>query len=424
MRDGTGPIKGRRNLFLDLGGGCHVAEWAYRALGQDGKLIIGKDVAVDRDQLADILRGRGAILMDSKEKTAADAPRVGRGRVDPRALIEFSSQLAMLFRSGVPLVVGLGDLVDELEDPRLKPVLSDVYDRVSKGERLSSAFARHPRVFADDYVQIVISGEESGELAGSLERLASSMEWRMETARRFKSAFAYPAALLVAVTGLIVLIVTFLVPRLSQIFVDAGVELPLLTRMTLDAADFLNGNVGLICALIGGLILTILIMKRSTGGRARLHRMLLGLPLAGPLALMMESARFSNTMGLLLNSGVPLVRSLEITTQATRNLVVRGKVREIHDSVLRGKRFSESLRAAGGFPSLVLRMVAIGEQTGSMVESLDRVTAYFDKEVPRRIKKFLGILEPAITVTMGAAVCFAVFSAFLPMMKLLGALRG
>ena len=152
--------------------------------------------------------------------------------------------------------------------------------------------------------------------------------------------------------------------------------------------------------------------------------MLLGLPLAGPLALMMESARFSNTMGLLLNSGVPLVRSLEITTQATRNLVVRGKVREIHDSVLRGKRFSESLRAAGGFPSLVLRMVAIGEQTGSMVESLDRVTAYFDKEVPRRIKKFLGILEPAITVTMGAAVCFAVFSAFLPMMKLLGALRG
>ncbi len=401
-----------------------MAEWVYKAIGHDGALFTGIERATDETQLEDLLQQQGAFLLESKSKTAVTAAISNRQQVPTRSLVEFSNQLAMLFQSGVPLVEGLGDMVDEMDDLVLKPVLADVHARISQGETLSSSLARYPKIFTDDYVQIVISGEESGELAGSLERLAESIEWRMETARRFKSAFAYPAVLLTAVSGLMILIVTWLVPRLSQIFIDAGVELPAMTRATLTVADFLKGNatpiVGSILLFIG----TVVIMRRTKKGRYALHGLLLKAPLAGPLALMMETASFSNIMGLLLNSGVPIVRSLEITTHATRNMVMRERVRTIHRDVLRGKPFSEALRGVGGFPSLVLRMVSIGEQTGSLVDSLDRVTTYYDKEVPRRVKKFLGILEPAITVAMGVGVCFAVFSAFLPMTKLLGALKG
>ncbi|MEZ6197890.1 MAG: type II secretion system F family protein [Planctomycetota bacterium] len=401
-----------------------MLEWAYKALGPDGKLLAGKEVAADRTRLADILRRRGAILLESREADDAARSRAVDGRVDPRALVDFASQLAMLYRSGVPIVAGLGDLVGDVEDPRLKSVLADVHRRIGAGEQLSSALGRFPKAFGNDFIQIVVSGEEAGELDRTLDRLAATIEWRQETARKFKGAFVYPAVLLTAVTGLIVLIVTFLVPRLSQIFLDAGVELPTVTRTTLAVADFLDTHAPAILAAIGALALSFAVIRRTGRGRSLLHAAFLKLPLVGPLALMMESSSFSSTLGLLLNSGVPLVRSLELTSQATRNVAMRAKVSEIHGAVLHGTSFSESLRAAGSFPPLVLRMVALGEQTGSMVESLDRVTAFFDKEIPRRIKRFLGLLEPTITLVMGAAVCFAVFSAFLPMMKLLGAMRG
>jgi type II secretory pathway component PulF len=401
-----------------------LAEWVYKAIAPDGAVVSGVEKANSEEQLQEMLQARGSFLLKSKSKAAVMSASSHGKKIKPQSLIDFSNQLAMLFKSGVPLVAGLGDLVNEMDDPVLKNALGDVHDRISHGETLSSSLARYPLIFTDDYVQIVIAGEESGELATSLERLAESIEWRVETARRFKSAFAYPAVLSVAVLGLMTLIVTWLVPRLSQIFIDAGVELPTITLATLAVADFLKSNSNAIFGAFVALIIAVVVMRNTHRGRFCLHGILLKLPLAGPLALMMEAARFSNSLGLLLNSGVSLVRSLEISRDATRNLVMKKNVNEIHRSVLRGKPLADSLRAVDCFPSLVLRMVSIGEQSGSMVESLNRVASFFDKEIPRRIKKFLAILEPSITIVMGVGVCFAVLSAFLPMTKLLGAIKG
>ena len=401
-----------------------MAEWAYRALAQDGSVTRGVLKASSEHQFEERVRALGVILLDYENRAVKLASHRVRGRVGVRTIIDFTHQLSMLFRSGVPLVVGIGDMIADIDDVNFRPIVEDVHDRVTNGERLSNALARYPKVFPEDYVQVVVSGEESGAIDTSLDRLAANMEWRLATKRRIRSAFAYPAVLSLAVTGLLVLVVTWLIPRLSSIFTSAGMELPALTRATLTFSEELKAHGGVALLFLAGLVVGWNAYRRTAPGRLSTDALLLRLPLVGNLLRLIEAAQFSSLLGLLLNSGVHLVRSLEIARDAARNHVTKKNIDRIRNRVLQGGTLSDALREVGGFPSLVLRMVGIGEQSGSLVASFDRISDFFDREIPRRVERFLGVLQPALTLAMGAAVAFAVFSAFLPMTKLLGAMRG
>ncbi|MCA9322725.1 MAG: type II secretion system F family protein, partial [Planctomycetes bacterium] len=322
----------------------------------------------------------------------------------------------------VPLVTGLWDVANQTENPDLARVIRKIHEDVTQGETLASALEAQPSIFPKAYVNVVVSGQESGHLGTSLERLAAGMEWNHETLHKLKSSLYYPAVLALAVLGLFILIVTFLIPRLTTVFEKAGAELPLITRMTLAVSHALTGHWPIIVAGLGLVITSFVVFRRTETGGLMTDRLLLRLPVVGKLLRMVNTATFTNMLGLLISSGVHVVRALEISKDSIGNAAMRQDIQNVHARVLSGESMAASLDEAHVLPLLVQRMVTIGEQSGMMTDALERISSYYDKEVPRQVKKFMAFVEPAITICMGVAVGVAVFSGFMPMMKLLTAL--
>lgn len=400
-----------------------MPEFVYSAVVPTGKTRIGRLKAADEDEVQRVLAAGGDILLEIKSRRE-QAHGIARGAVPARDLIEFTEQLVMLFDSGVPLATGLADLAEAMTLPTLRQIVRHVHEMVCQGAPLSAALEVYPKVFSPTYIAVVISGQETGEVGKCLDRLARTMEWQLETKASIKGALIYPAFLLFATTGLIVLLVTYLIPRLADVFLKAGVQLPAVTRVALALSDFVRLRwpwlVGAIVAILAGVVL----LKATVRGRMRLDRFLLKAPFFGRLLTMGAGGNFANLMGMLIGAGVSIVRALEITCEAMPNRAVKAAIKGVHANVLAGEPISRSLGDTRIFPPLVLRMVAIGEQSGQMTQALQKAATFYDREVPRQVKKFMAIVQPTLTIFLGAAVGFAVFAAFMPMMKLLGALKG
>lgn len=327
-------------------------------------------------------------------------------------------QLATLVEAKIPLVDSLTALVDQIENPKLRSIISRIRERVTEGGKLSDALKAHPKVFSQLYINMVNAGEDSGALDVVLLRLADFTEGQSRLRSKIIGAMIYPAIMSIVGVGLLVTLLTYVVPKVTGIFDDIGATLPLPTRILLAVSNTLSDYWYLFILLILIVLFSIRKILKTPSGRSWWDRKVLRLPLFGRLGRMVIVSRFSRTMATLLSSGVPLLVSMDIVRNIITNTRLRAVIETTRDNVREGQSMADPLRRSGEFPPLVTHMIAIGERTGELEPMLERIADTYDNEVDNTVAALTTLLEPVMILVMAVIVVFVVMSILLPIMQM------
>lgn len=344
------------------------------------------------------------------------------GRVKPTALVVFTRQLATLIEAGMPLLRGLRTLEQQAEDRVLKRVLCRVSHAVESGASFTEAIAGHPRVFSPLYVNMVRAGEIAGALETTLQRLCEFMEKAQRIKNRVKAAMFYPCAVLLVATGVLILLMTFVVPRFKLIFDGLlnGGALPPFTMFVFRLSEFVRHNLTGLAIALGACGLLLSLLLKTEWGRWMLDHLKLSLPIVGPLFRKVAIARLSRTLGTLVASGVPILQALTIARETAGNRLFGRVVGQVHEQVKQGEPMAPALKASRLFPVIVSGMVDVGEQTGALPEMLRKIADNYDEEVDNAASALTSLLEPVMIVVLAVIVGGIVIAMFMPLTRFPG----
>ena len=393
--------------------------YSFVASDPDGQRVRGVETCFDAHELDQVLERRGLLLVRAREGRARSVRRARRGRI----LIDFCYHVATALEAGVPITTALHDLQDDGRNP-IAEILDDITRKVESGSRLSEAMAPYPQIFPPLVTSLVAAGEETGELPRILRDLVRYLEWTEELRRKISSSLTYPIIVLTGLVGLCVLLTTVVLPNFLQIFVELDVALPLTTRILIAVQGFVSAWWPLLLVGVLAAAASFALVLRNEKGRYRLHALLLRIPVLGTVITMIEMSRLAHNLGLLHASGIPIVRALEMVSRIVQNLVVRDVVSESADSVRHGQTLATAIGARDLMPPMVMRMIALGESSGRLDESLDHVSAYYDREVPGLIDRSLALFNTAVIVTLGVVLASVALGIFVPMYEMMGNLNG
>jgi general secretion pathway protein F len=390
--------------------------FVYRAADRRGQTIDGVMEAPDARSVVERLHRDAYYPI----RVAPHAERRGwlgwpaSGRIRQRDLLAFTQQLATLFEAGIPLDRALEIQGELAPSARLRTIVTDLLNTVRGGGSLSDALAKHhPRPFSRLYINMVRAGEKGGVLEVVLRRLAEFLESRAAFMDAVISALAYPLVVTTVGAGAIVFLLTFVIPRFASIFDDLRQTIPWPTQILLSLSAGLREYwwVGFLLAV--GAVLAWRVWTRTPEGRLAWDRAQLRLPHIGPLRVKIETARFARTLGTMLKSGVPVIGALAVVGEMTSNQILTRAIERVADSVKRGRTIAASLAEHPQFPPLAVHMVRVGEETGRLEEMLLKTAETFENDVRTELKRFIGLLEPAIILTMGVLVAFIVVAMLL-----------
>ncbi|WP_407293795.1 type II secretion system inner membrane protein GspF [Stutzerimonas zhaodongensis] len=393
-----------------------MPSFRYLALDQQGRSRRDLIQADTERHARQLLREQGLFARELKPH-AATARRSAGQRLSHAQLCELTRQLATLLGAAIPLTEALSTLERQL-DPSSKRVLASVGGTVAEGHGLADSLRRHGAPFDTLYCALVEAGEHSGRLAAVLERLADYLEQVQRQRHKARTALIYPGVLMCVSVIVVVGLMTFVVPRLTEQFDHAGRSLPAITQVLIGFSDalvvagpWLLGTI----LLLGGIASILL---RQASWRYRRDRLLLRLPRLGTLFAVLESARLSRSLAILCGSGVPLLESLQVGTATVGNGVIRAALERARDQVETGISLHRSLGSSGHFPPMLINMVASGEASGTLPDMLERVADNQERAFARQVDMALALFEPAMILTMGAIVLFIVLAVLLPIMQL------
>ena len=344
-------------------------------------------------------------------------------RVTTKQLVLFTRQLATLVRAGMPLLRALHTIEEQLDEGVLRDATRRIAEDVEGGVSCSEALARHPRVFPEFYVNMIRAGELGGLLDEILQRLAEFLEKQNRLASRVRSALVYPSFVLGAAGLILLLLMLFVVPTFISMFKDLGGALPLPTRILIAICGLVRHGWWLLAVLGALLVAGYRAAAATTRGRFLLDGLALRAPLFGTLIEGVAVARFARTLGTLLTSGVPILAALETVEATVGNTVVSRAIGQVRERIKEGESVAGPMEAVGVFPPLVVRMVALGEETGQLDKMLVQIAASFEEEVDLQVASLTQLLEPVLIIGLGLAVGFIVISMFMPLFtlaKLLG----
>ncbi|HSX14525.1 MAG TPA: type II secretion system F family protein [Candidatus Saccharimonadales bacterium] len=341
-------------------------------------------------------------------------------RVSTRDLVIFTRQLSTLINAGLPLVQSLHNVQSQLSSKTLKEAAADIIASVEGGMSLSEALGKHPKIFNEIYVYLVAAGETSGTLDKVLERLADQQEKDAAILRKIRSAMIYPLIVLVVVVLVVVFLLVTLLPQVAQLYHDLHRNLPILTRILVDISSFVIKYWWLVLLLVGGGLLAGYNYVRSETGRHQYDNFKLSVPLFGTLFEKVYMARFARTLSVLLNSGIPMLKGMEVTRKAIHNLVVEGAIERAEAKVKGGKALSKALEVEESFLPLVSQMTAIGEQSGALDDMLVKVAMFYEEDVDTAVKNLSTTIEPVMIVILGTVVAFIIAAVLLPIYGLVG----
>lgn len=350
-------------------------------------------------------------------------PFLGIGTVKSSEVAIFTRQLATLIEAGLPLVRSLNVLHDQLKAGPLKDVISNLSKEVSAGGTLSESMAKYPNVFNSLYSNMIKAGEAGGVLEIVLERLAEFQEKNQALTQKVKSALTYPALVVVFSVAVLLFLTTFIIPKFMGIFQNMNIgEMPGITKFVMVMSSIMRDKwyigIGLIILLIVGLK----VLNSFKNSKFFLDKIKLRIPVAGELMRKIEVARFARTLGTLISSGVPILQALRITRGTMNNEVMGRALKSVHDSIREGESIASPLKASGAFPLMVVNMIDVGEETGSLDTMLNKVADIYDTEVDATVNALTSIIEPFLIVGMGVIVGFLVISMFLPLFKLMSSI--
>ncbi len=396
-----------------------MATYSYKATNPAGKVVTGQLEAAEEREAVAALQGmryipiritaakgsRAALDVDLSKRLAS----VFTG-VSSKEVVVFTQDLSTLLEAGVPVDRALAILIDVAEKDRFKEVVRDVLKNVQGGSYLSAALARHPRVFSPFYVSMVRAGEAGGVLDDILKRLGAFLESSQDFKDYLKSAMVYPLFLVFVGGVSIIVLLTFVLPKFSVIFSDMQQAIPASTKLLLRFSALLKTSWPVILGGLGGAYYLLKRYARTPAGSLALDRQKLRLPVVGGLVRKIEVARFSRTLGTLVQSGVPILQALNLVREIIGNRVIAGTLGNVHNRVKEGEKLSRPLGELDLFPSLAIQMITVGEETGRLGEMLVRVAENYEKAARETIKRLVGFLEPAMILGMGVVVGFIVIS--------------
>ncbi len=391
----------------------------YRAVNTSGKRVSGVLYAENERDLQQNLRNMHLYLIEARETRPSKEIRLWK-KIKRKDLLTFTVHLQTIVSAGISIIQGLGDLIEQTSNQNFKKVLEDVQAAIQSGSSLSDAMERHPKAFSSLFVSVVRAGEASGNLDSVLRDLISFLEWQEEIISSIRQATIYPIIVLTAVTGLVILLMTFVFPRFSIIFEKANVPLPLPTRIVMGVSHLLTHDWPILIGAVFLIILLFRIFVKTDTGRHVVDALKLRIPVFGKLILKINLSRFSHYLGTLIRAGIDITQSLRIVENVIGNVVISDIVRIVRARVQAGEFMSDTLREYPQFPPLVVRMISIGESSGNLEETLGKVSAYYDREVPVTIKKVFAVFEPLVIVFLASIVLLMALSMFLPLYQMMG----
>lgn len=397
--------------------------YVYKVRDRSGRLLEGSLEADSTTLVANKLRQMGyvPIAIDKRETSALqrEIRLPGSGRVKLRDVAVFSRQFATMINSGLSLLRSLYILAEQTENKALAAIVNEVRQDVERGSSLSQALARHPRAFSRLYVAMVRAGETGGVLDEVLLRVAETIEKQVELKRKIKSAMTYP----VVVFGLVLLIVTamllFVVPMFKGLYDELGGTLPLPTRVLIGVSSLVGRFFPFVVVAQVAAVWGFKRWVQTEGGRARFDRVKLRVPVFGKLVHKTALTRFSRTLSVLLHAGVPILESLEITSETVGNTVISRAIKDVQGGVKAGESVARPLAHHAVFPPMVVQMMAVGEETGALDEMLTKVGDFYDQEVEATVNALTSLLEPLLILVMGGAVGSMVVALYMPMFNII-----
>jgi type IV pilus assembly protein PilC len=396
-----------------------MAMFVFRAVDLAGVPARGEVDAESKQAVTDQLKSRGLIVLDidakkgSKEISLEFLQRVKAGE-----LSVMTRQLATMVSAGVTILRAFYVLEEQTESKLLKRTLVAVRKDVEAGLPLSDALGRHPKVFSPLYISMVRSGETGGVLESALLRTADQLEKENALRRQVRAAMVYPAVVVSFAIAVLIALVAFIVPVFAKVFKDFGGKLPGLTQFTVGLSNLMTSRWYLLIAVTIGVTWAFFAWKKSSWGRPQWDRFRLRIPMKiGEVVQKVALARWSRTLSALVNAGVPILQAIEVTGQTAGNKVVEDAMDRVRDSVKRGGTIAAPLKDVAVFPSMVVHMVGVGEETGALDTMLTKVADFYEDEVNAAIKALTSILEPVMIIIIGSIVGFIVISMYLPLFK-------
>lgn len=405
-----------------------MGAFEYQALDQRGKTRKGVSQGDSARHVRQILRDQGLVPLSvtgvEEERLSTSASSGGvstrkrRARIGTNELAVITRQFATLLDSGLTIEEALTALVNQAEGHQVKSVLSGIRSQVVEGRSLASSIASYPRSFPEIYQASVEAGEQTGNLAVVLDRLADYVENRQELQQRVSIALIYPVILTVVSILIVTGLLTYVVPKVVQVFENSGQALPLLTRILITCGDFLR-DYGL--WLLGGIVVTALLLVeifRHDKAKFWLHRNFLHMAGTRRLSRGLNTARMARTLAIMVGSGVPLLASMRAAEGVVSNVVLRSNLKEAAQEVAEGVSINRALGRHGNFPPLLVQMVASGEASGQLGRMLEKAASVMEREIESRIAVLVGLFEPFMILFMGGVVLLIVLAILLPIFEL------
>jgi len=388
----------------------------WEGMDKKGQRIKGRSVAQSELALKSELRRQGVVATRIKKQSQAFK---SKGKVSAQDVAIFSRQLATMLGAGIPLVQAFEIIGSGHEKPAMQSLVLAIKSDVEGGTSLHEALAKHPLYFDDLFVNLVEAGEQAGALEGLLDKVATYKEKSEAVKKKVKKALFYPAAVLVVAVIVTVILLVFVIPQFEDLFKGFGADLPAFTQMVINLSRFVQSEGIFIAIVLGALGWTFFYFKkRSRKMRQFLDRVILKFPIVGPILYKAAIARYARTLSTMFAAGVPLVEALESVSGACGNIVFEDAVMKMRDEVATGQRLQRAMENTGIFPNMVVQMIAVGEESGSLDAMAAKVATFYEEDVDAAVDSMSSLLEPLIMLILGVLVGGLVIAMYLPIFKL------
>jgi type IV pilus assembly protein PilC len=401
-----------------------MAEFVWEARSRTGETRKGVMEAENEETVNNRLRQQQLAPVKVKKKAREFSITLGSG-VDQRELVQFVRQFATMIDAGLPLVQCLDILSSQTPNKIFATALKDIKQTVEGGSTFSDALRRHPKIFDELFINLVQAGELGGILDTILGRLATYIEKRVKLKRQVKGALTYPIAVVVIAAGVMSVLMIFVIPSFENMFKDFGSKegLPKLTQIVIGLSKSFIGNLPWIVLSVIAMAVATTYTYRTPAGKKFFHKAMLSLPIFGPLFQKIAVARFTRTLGTLLSSGVPIMDALEVVAKTAGNVIVEEAIMYVRLKISEGKNMMEPLTERKIFPSMVVQMLGVGEQTGALDTMLNKVADFYEEEVDVAVAALTSLLEPIMMVGIGGMVGTVMVAMYLPIFSLAGAIK-
>lgn len=397
-----------------------MAYFSYRALDEESRVIRGKIEASDENELESRLNYKGLTLIEATKVTFGFA---GTTKLREKDLLNFTYLLNLVLSSGMSIMGGLSDLAKQSSSRKISHTASMLSAKLESGKSISDSMLDYPDLFPSYYTSMVKAGEVSGSLEQIFNDIMVYLEWQIKLKKDVRAALSYPAIVMTAIFLLITILFVFVMPKLLKILTDLKVTLPLPTKILVFIVDVIKGYWPVIILLFILLPVVFRIIYRSETGRYAFDRLTLRIPFFGDLVRKLNHSRYFRTFSTLYRSGLNMNETLKVSADVVKNTYISETMNKVTNAVLGGEQISKALKNTGEFAPLLVNMVEIGEKTGTLDNTVMKISEIYDREIPETLKKIFTIIEPVIIALLGGIVLLALASFFLPLYRIVGGLH-